>query len=244
MSIPIAPSISATSPSSPGSNVDDDPNLMQSAWQESPTATPGSQAAPRATPLQKRRRVTRACDECRRKKIKCDGKQPCTHCTVYSYGRSNRAVSGKYPKEIIVTLVADCSYDQPSNRRRNPAPQYIESLETRLARAEALLKRVLPDVDLNDPNIDATIARQSSHAKTSQGRAAVSEAEQDAQLSSMIAMTGQLDLDEHGRWDFHVSIGRLFLVWKIGFICKITVLQYTIVPHFCFTSFSILMCFI
>lgn len=36
--------------------------------------------------VQKRRRVTRACDECRRKKIKCDGKQPCTHCTVYSYG--------------------------------------------------------------------------------------------------------------------------------------------------------------
>lgn len=38
--------------------------------------------------MQKRRRVTRACDECRRKKIKCDGKQPCTHCTVYSYGTS------------------------------------------------------------------------------------------------------------------------------------------------------------
>lgn len=45
--------------------------------------------APAARPIghaQKRRRVTRACDECRRKKIKCDGKQPCTHCTVYSYG--------------------------------------------------------------------------------------------------------------------------------------------------------------
>lgn len=40
-------------------------------------------------PQQKRRRVTRACDECRRKKIKCDGKQPCTHCTVYSYGESS-----------------------------------------------------------------------------------------------------------------------------------------------------------
>ena len=40
-------------------------------------------------PMQKRRRVTRACDECRRKKIKCDGKQPCTHCTVYSYGKSS-----------------------------------------------------------------------------------------------------------------------------------------------------------
>lgn len=40
-----------------------------------------------AAPLQKRRRVTRACDECRRKKIKCDGKQPCSHCTIYSYGK-------------------------------------------------------------------------------------------------------------------------------------------------------------
>lgn len=39
-----------------------------------------------SVPLQQRRRVTRACDECRRKKIKCDGKQPCTHCQVYSYG--------------------------------------------------------------------------------------------------------------------------------------------------------------
>lgn len=44
-----------------------------------------SDSKPQA-PMQKRRRVTRACDECRRKKIKCDGKQPCTHCTVYSYG--------------------------------------------------------------------------------------------------------------------------------------------------------------
>lgn len=47
---------------------------------------PAPSSQPRPAPLQKRRRVTRACDECRRKKIKCDGKQPCTHCTVYSYG--------------------------------------------------------------------------------------------------------------------------------------------------------------
>ena len=43
-------------------------------------------------PVQKRRRVTRACDECRRKKIKCDGKQPCTHCSVYSYGKATDAL--------------------------------------------------------------------------------------------------------------------------------------------------------
>ena len=43
---------------------------------------------PNAAPNPKRRRVIRACDECRRGKIKCDGKQPCTHCALHSYGRS------------------------------------------------------------------------------------------------------------------------------------------------------------
>src|SRR5271156_2423669 len=74
---------------------DDSPHRASSAqWpvpgQASPdgTSTSPSQPARSAPPMQKRRRVTRACDECRRKKIKCDGKQPCTHCTVYSYGQS------------------------------------------------------------------------------------------------------------------------------------------------------------
>jgi hypothetical protein len=35
---------------------------------------------------QKRKRVLRACDECRREKIGCDGKLPCAHCNVYGYG--------------------------------------------------------------------------------------------------------------------------------------------------------------
>lgn len=33
---------------------------------------------------QKRRRIAKACDACRRKKIRCDGKQPrCSHCENY-----------------------------------------------------------------------------------------------------------------------------------------------------------------
>lgn len=52
----------------------------------------GSNDGP-SVPIQKRRRVTRACDECRRKKIKCDGKQPCTHCSVYTYGRHTSRVA-------------------------------------------------------------------------------------------------------------------------------------------------------
>lgn len=79
---------------------EDDAGAMSvSDWQLADVASPADSAksdedldersndpnAP-SQPMQKRRRVTRACDECRRKKIKCDGKQPCTHCSVYSYG--------------------------------------------------------------------------------------------------------------------------------------------------------------
>lgn len=69
---------------------DDDSLLRKELKSGSPPSVESSIAVStrplKPLPLQKRRRVTRACDECRRKKIKCDGKQPCTHCTVYSYG--------------------------------------------------------------------------------------------------------------------------------------------------------------
>src|SRR4051794_32419250 len=84
----------STSPgqSSPESlEVEDDSHLQSPAHWQMPGQTSPTTSSPQVqrptAPLQKRRRVTRACDECRRKKIKCDGKQPCTHCTVYSYGR-------------------------------------------------------------------------------------------------------------------------------------------------------------
>jgi hypothetical protein len=150
-----------------------------------------------AVPLQKRRRVTRACDECRRKKIKCDGKQPCTHCQVYSY---------------------ECTYDKPSNRRRNPAPQYIEALESKLSRAETLLRKFMPDVDLNDPSLDQSVQQEFRireqariHAATRQKQQAGSSVKKDAQLRSMIDSVGQLELNEKGDYDFHgTSSGSVF----------------------------------
>ncbi|KAL1641248.1 Gypsy retrotransposon integrase-like protein 1 [Diplodia intermedia] len=179
--------------------------------QQSPSADDSH--APRQVPMQKRRRVTRACDECRRKKIKCDGKQPCTHCTVYSY---------------------ECTYDQPSNRRRNAAPQYVEALESRMKRAEALLGAILPNVDLDDPALVASLQEgvlpplpqaqappqaqaQARPFAAPDGQMAHAQADRpmrvdtmnpqaqsgEGQLESMVRATGQLDLDEHGYWDYH-----------------------------------------
>ncbi|KAL6886933.1 fungal-specific transcription factor domain-containing protein [Trichoderma evansii] len=160
--------------------------------------TVDGEAAP-SQPIQKRRRVTRACDECRRKKIKCDGKQPCTHCSVYSY---------------------ECTYDKPSNRRRNPAPQYIEALESRLQRAETLLRKFVPDIDLADPNLDPAIQQEFNNRERARAEAAKLRANHapaepdpnDTQLTSMIDSIGQLDLDEKGGWDFYgISSGTVFL---------------------------------
>lgn len=74
-------------------------------------------------PLQKRRRVTRACDECRRKKIKCDGKQPCTHCTVYSYGKSLESSS----VIIFASLGTDCRCRMVIAPSRSFAPWITDS---------------------------------------------------------------------------------------------------------------------
>ncbi|KAJ4391919.1 Gypsy retrotransposon integrase-like protein 1 [Gnomoniopsis smithogilvyi] len=150
-------------------------------------------------PMQKRRRVTRACDECRRKKIKCDGKQPCTHCSVYSY---------------------ECTYDKPSNRRRNPAPQYIEALEAKLIRAEALLRKFVPNVDLNDPHLDPSVQQEFQNRERQRVQAAKQKRDEahqtidqnEARITSMIETIGQLDLDEGGGWDFRgTSSGAVFL---------------------------------
>ncbi|KKA28070.1 hypothetical protein TD95_003658 [Thielaviopsis punctulata] len=150
-----------------------------------------------SVPTQKRRRVTRACDECRRKKIKCDGKQPCTHCSVYSY---------------------ECTYDKPSNRRRNPAPQYIEALENRLQRAESLLRNYMPDLDLSDPTLDPAIQQEFRTRALARKQAAKlhsqysDEALEDTTLASMVESVGTLNLDDHGGWDFHgSSSGAMFL---------------------------------
>ena len=122
---------------------------------------------------------------------------------------------------------ADCTYDQPSNRRRNPTPQYIEALERRLHRAETLLRAVLPEIDLDDVHLDADLVRSGDNwmkqgrtfsqplarddhpPKKSPGDV---EQEQESLLESMVANTGSLDLDERGHWDFHGhSSGLVFL---------------------------------
>ena len=103
----------------------------------------------------------------------------------------------------------ECTYDQPSNRRRNPAPQYIEALENRLHKAEAILRSVVPGIDLDDPKFDARGIDQiieSENIKSTRSKtctAKESNPEDDPQIHSMVENSGSLDLDDQGHWDFH-----------------------------------------
>ncbi|KAF3008530.1 hypothetical protein E8E13_006259 [Curvularia kusanoi] len=155
------------------------------AEEGSPVNDVADDQGPKPQPLQKRRRVTRACDECRRKKIK----------------------------------MVNSTYDQPSNRRRNATPQYIEALESQLKRAKALLHVVFPTIDLNDPSIDAHLQNgllpqvpvAAPHPPVMptdprlphQHANLQPEAADDSHLEAMVKATGQLDLDEEGKWDYH-----------------------------------------
>ena len=69
----------------------------------------------------KRRRIARACDMCRKKKIKCDGRMPkCSHCENYK---------------------TECIFTQVEKKRAPPkGAKYIEGLENRLGRMESLLR--------------------------------------------------------------------------------------------------------
>lgn len=75
-------------------------------------------------------------------------------------------------------------------------------------------------MDLNDPNLNAAVLQRRQAARTidSSQPAALSTPtttdtlEHDAKIRSMIASTGQLDLDDRGNWDFHGgSSGTVFV---------------------------------
>ncbi|KAF8978568.1 hypothetical protein BGZ46_006331 [Entomortierella lignicola] len=71
-----------------------------------------------STPI-KRKRLTQACDPCRKKKVKCDGIKPrCANCAKIN---------------------ANCTY-LPSMKKRGPRQGYIELLEKRLDKMEQMLQ--------------------------------------------------------------------------------------------------------
>ncbi|PWN45053.1 hypothetical protein IE81DRAFT_227198 [Ceraceosorus guamensis] len=80
----------------------------------------------------KRRRVQRACDSCRKKKVKCNGlgqgETKCTNCATYGH---------------------ECTFLDAA-KRRPPPRAYVDALEARMDRMEELLTQLAPGVDYSE----------------------------------------------------------------------------------------------
>ncbi|KAI7875311.1 hypothetical protein K492DRAFT_168263 [Lichtheimia hyalospora FSU 10163] len=108
---PLPPPPPSSSPSSSSQALQHTSPPQQPIRHTSPNASSG-----------RRTRITRACDTCRRKKIKCDVDTafPCTTCKQYDW---------------------ECTFNDTA-KKRGPPKGYIESLETRLKKMEELLEQM------------------------------------------------------------------------------------------------------
>ncbi|CAG8688743.1 22108_t:CDS:2 [Gigaspora rosea] len=82
----------------------------------------------------KRQRVSKACDSCRRKKVKCGGAPPvCSNCLAFNL---------------------TCTYND-TTKKRGPPKGYIEAIESRLYKMESLMGELAHS---NDPRAEAILA--------------------------------------------------------------------------------------
>ncbi|CAG8620568.1 5751_t:CDS:2 [Paraglomus brasilianum] len=94
----------------------------------------------------KRRRVARACDTCRRKKVRCDGVQPGSDppsCTNLCIDLESRWIATPYS-----------FIDAP--KKRGPPKGYIEALETRLKRMESILGGLVQSGELPEGSVSSS----------------------------------------------------------------------------------------
>ncbi|CAO3600519.1 unnamed protein product [Absidia cylindrospora] len=82
------------------------------------------QQAPPPETRQKRAKIVSACSECRRKKTKCNGEQPCRNCQKSS-------VPCVYPTS------------HTDDKRNGPSKAALEAIEERLKAIEDMLKTIV-----------------------------------------------------------------------------------------------------
>jgi hypothetical protein len=136
-----------------------------------------------------------------------------------------------FTEQIRYLSQTDCTYDRPSKRSNRLSQKEIEELESKLQRAQNLLKAISPDLDVDNPNLDAgTLSKlriptagglHSMHTDVEASSAALqssqnSSIEQDVPLETVLEATGQLDLDEHGNWSYHGHGSSSAFVRRIG----------------------------
>ncbi|CAG8435611.1 3702_t:CDS:2 [Ambispora gerdemannii] len=161
-------------PHSPTSqSITDSSSLISNASPSSPSSVSGGGEDNTKTPT-KRKRLTQACDACRKKKVKCSGEKPsCQNCQ---------------------RLKVACTYI-PSTKKRGPRVGLVESLEKRLQQMEKLLQPLKEQglvEDIEDRDIPSTPTKRPRLASTdSKNSLASFDGNQSQQFSNLNAANAE-----------------------------------------------------
>nr|BCT87206.1 putative transcription factor [Ogataea minuta] len=153
---PIAPITASSSASSAGADRSNSHQMKQVLSNPPKIIMPSASDGSTGIVLQKKRRVVRACDRCRKLKIKCSGDMPCIHCTVYSYECTYDQPNRSKKKPAVYTnqtssgaLTASACQQLPSNGNTR---ELMAKMTDRLKLYDDILHRLLPEVKLTDLN--------------------------------------------------------------------------------------------
>jgi len=118
-------------------------------------------------------RLMHACDSCRKKKIRCDGKRPqCFNC-----GRQN---------------ISGCHYS-PVQKRRAKKKSFPERLEDRLHRLERLLKPLVISLTKIDPLLAQHVQNELNADHDPNGSHGHEDSLPDVELSKTVAFGDDMD---------------------------------------------------
>ncbi|KAE8444750.1 hypothetical protein EG329_014310 [Mollisiaceae sp. DMI_Dod_QoI] len=167
------------------------------------------------------RRSRWACDDCRGRKIKCDGKMPCLPCQLahqectYTFQRKSKYSGPLYIQEL---------------------EEKVKSLEYENQNLSTALQTVFPHIDLQSPNLAETLQEYVRDAKKTGQRRYKPSAEMHQPLrapekhsetsspgellETMIEAVGRLSVDEEGHCQYHGDFAGIAFLHQIDERCS------------------------
>jgi len=143
--------------------------------------------------------------------------------------------------------MAECTFQRALRHR---GPLYVEELESRVRLLESSLTTLCPDVDLNAFNLKSTLLprRQAGIGEepppttpnhdlfgTANGRTRSFEATDETLLDTIIEVTGRLELDKQGNYEYYEPFAGFTFLRRAQEQCK-RLLNVPLQKNFCLSS--------
>ncbi|KZV60489.1 hypothetical protein PENSPDRAFT_759962 [Peniophora sp. CONT] len=115
-----------------------------------------SEASGSRKPAAKKRRTSLACDVCKKRKIRCDGKVAggkCSNCNEFEWPCTYDSATKKYPSGYVQALQTKIDKLEALLRELHPDKDFTARVGTTLTRTNWMQKGVLGDSELENPRV-------------------------------------------------------------------------------------------